>query len=566
MMTIFYKIILILTFLFFSTSEASQPSKAIVVTANNYASEAAAKIIKRGGTAADAAVTAQLILTMTTPQSTGIGGGGFILYWDNFQKKLYAIDGREVAPKSANPNLFINNNKEKIKFYPDAVISGKSVGVPGLLKLMEVTHERFGKFNWEDLFIEPIKIAEEGFIVSKALNNALQFMKHMKNVEPAASFYFRTNALDKLEPIKVGSTLKNEEFAKTLKRISKLGVIDFYEGKTSQLIIDAIESHEDKSNLLTAEDLKNYKVIWRNPLCVDYRGYNVCGMPPPGGSLIVMMILKMLENFDVKSYKPTSPEFIHLYSEISALSYSDRNFYLADPDYVDVPVDALLDEKYLQDRIKNFDFNFSNREPKPGKPTESINFSENIDISRDSTSHLVIVDLYGNAISMTSTIEGPFGSHLMAGGFMLNNELTDFSFLPEYDGLQVANRVEAGKRPLSSMSPTMIFDKNGNIHSLTGSPGGTSIIGYVAKSIIGLLDWEMSPQEAINVPHYMRKKEQTELEKDTELEKIKEILINKGHEVSIKRKRSGLHVAKKVDGGYIGGADIRGEGTIIQID
>ena len=450
---------------------------------------------------------------------------------------MHAIDGREVAPKSANPNLFINNNKEKIKFYPDAVISGKSVGVPGLLKLMEVTHERFGKFDWEDLFIEPIKIAEEGFIVSKALNNALQFMKHMKNVEPAASFYFRTNALDKLEPIKVGSTLKNEEFAKTLKRISKLGVIDFYEGKTSQLIIDAIESHEDKSNLLTAEDLKNYKVIWRNPLCVDYRSYNICGMPPPGGSLIVMMILKMLENFDVKSYKPTSPEFIHLYSEISALSYSDRNFYLADPDYVDVPVDALLDEKYLQDRIKNFDFNFSNREPKPGKPTESINFSENIDISRDSTSHLVIVDLYGNAISMTSTIEGPFGSHLMAGGFMLNNELTDFSFLPEYDGLQVANRVEAGKRPLSSMSPTMIFDKNGNIHSLTGSPGGTSIIGYVAKSIIGLIDWEMSPQEAINVPHYMRKKEQTELEKDTELEKIKEILINKGHEVSIKKKK-----------------------------
>ena len=257
MMTFFYKIILILTFLFFSTSEASQPSKAIVVTANNYASEAAAKIIKRGGTAADAAVTAQLILTMTTPQSTGIGGGGFILYWDNFQKKLYAIDGREVAPKSANPNLFINNNKEKIKFYPDAVISGKSVGVPGLLKLMEVTHERFGKLNWEDLFIEPIKIAEEGFIVSKALNNTLQFMKHMKNVEPAASFYFKTNALDKLEPIKVGSILKNEEFAKTLKRISKLGVIDFYEGKTSQLIIDAIESHEDKSNLLTAEDLKN---------------------------------------------------------------------------------------------------------------------------------------------------------------------------------------------------------------------------------------------------------------------------------------------------------------------
>ena len=547
-------------------AEASQPSKGIVVTANKYASEAAAQIIKKGGTALDAAITAQLILTMTTPQSTGIGGGGFMLYWDNAKSKLYAIDGREVAPFSANPDLFKDQKNNIIKFYPDAVISGKSVGVPGLIKLMEETHKRFGKLNWEDLFIEPIKIAQEGFVVSPALHNTLQYMRYLKTVEPAASFYFKKNNLNQLEPIKVGSVLTNQEFAKTLKRLSKHGAKDFYEGETAKAIIKTVNKSQDNSEILTLKDFKNYEIIWRDPLCIEYRKRSVCGMPPPAGNISVMMILKMLENYNVKSFKPTSPEFIHLYSEISALTYSDRNFFLADPDYINIPVTGLLDEDYLQDRVKIINNTKSIRNPEPGQPDGYKKYSENVDISRDSTSHLVIVDLYGNAISMTSTIEGPFGSHLMVEGFMLNNELTDFSFLPDYDGIPIANRVEAGKRPLSSMSPTIIFDESGNIHSLTGSPGGTSIIGYVAKSILGLIDWDMSPQEAVDIPHYMRKKEETELEKGTELESHKIFLENIGHKVSIKRKRSGLHAAKKVEGGYIGGADSRREGLVIQIN
>ena len=547
-------------------AEASHPSKGIVVTANKYASEAAAQIIKKGGTALDAAITAQLILTMTTPQSTGIGGGGFMLYWDNANSKLYAIDGREVAPLSANPDLFKDQKNNILKFYPDAVISGKSVGVPGLIKLMEETHKRFGKLNWEDLFIEPIKIAQEGFVVSPALHNTLQYMRYLKTVEPAASLYFKKNNLNQLEPIKVGSVLTNQEFAKTLKRLSKHGAKDFYEGETAKAIIKTVNKSQDNSEILTLKDFKNYEIIWRDPLCIEYRKRSVCGMPPPAGNISVMMILKMLENYNVKSFKPTSPEFIHLYSEISALTYSDRNFFLADPDYINIPITGLLDQDYLQDRVKIINNTKSIRNPKPGQPDGYKKYSENVDISRDSTSHLVIVDLYGNAISMTSTIEGPFGSHLMVEGFMLNNELTDFSFLPDYDGIPIANRVEAGKRPLSSMSPTIIFDESGNIHSLTGSPGGTSIIGYVAKSILGLIDWDMSPQEAVDIPHYMRKKEETELEKGTELESHKIFLENIGHKVSIKRKRSGLHAAKKVEGGYIGGADSRREGLVIQIN
>ena len=562
----FYKILLVFSFILIPIVEASEPSKAIVVTANKYASEAAAKIIKRGGTALDAAVTAQLILTMTTPQSTGIGGGGFMLYWDNFSSKLYAIDGREVAPKSAGPDLFTDKNSKAIKFYPDAVINGKSVGVPGLIKLMEETHKKFGRLKWEELFIEPIKIAEEGVSVSPALHNTLQYMRYLKTVEPASSLYFEKNNLNQLEPIKIGSILINQEYAKTLKRISKNGADEFYKGETAHMIIDTVNNSENVSDILTLEDFQNYNVVWRDPLCVKYREHKLCGLPPPAGNISVFMILKMLENYDVKSFQPTSPEFIHFYSEISALTYSDRNFYLADPDYVNIPIEGLLNEKYLRDRVSVVSETNSIRNPKPGKPEGAKKYSENIDISRDSTSHLVIVDLYGNAISMTSTIEGPFGSHLMAGGFMLNNELTDFSFLPHYDGAPTANRVEAGKRPLSSMSPTIIFDKNNNIHSLTGSPGGTSIIGYVAKSILGLLDWDMTPQESVDIPHYMRKKDVTELEKGTELEEHQKFLEAIGHKVSIKRKRSGLHVAKKVGEGYIGGADSRREGLVIPIN
>jgi len=558
--------LLILSFVFTTSVKAHIPSKGIVVTSNHYASKAAANIIRNGGSAIDAAITAQLVLTMTTPQSTGIGGGAFIIYWDKSQSKLYAIDGREEAPLSAKPNLFLENNVSPMKFYPDAVVGGKSVGVPGLVKLMEETHKKFGKVEWKDLFIDPIKLAEEGFILSPALHNTLNYLSYLKKIEPANSFYYRRNESNDLVPLPVGTLLKNPEYAETLKRISIYGAEDFYNGKTTNLIIDAVNNSEQNAGFLTKDDFKNYDVIWREPLCILYRSYNVCGMPPPAGSISVSMILKMLENYDVKSYSPTSPEFIHLYSEISALAYADRNFFLADPDYIDVPVEGLIDDLYLNNRIKGIDKKRSNRNPKNGEPIGYSKYSKNYDISMSSTSHLVIVDLYGNAVSMTSTVEGPFGSHLMAGGFILNNELTDFSLLPDREGIPVANRVEPGKRPLSSMSPTIIFDKEGNLHSLTGSPGGTSIIGYVTKSILGLLDWGMTPQEAVSIPHYMRKHIKTELEKNTNVAKHKNFLENLGHDISILRKRSGLHVAKKIDGGFIGGADPRREGLVIQIN
>ena len=560
-------IYLLLAFSFFTVSvEASAPSKAIVVTANHYASKAAANIIKKGGSAIDAAITAQLVLTMTTPQSTGIGGGAFMLYWDNSKSKLYALDGREEAPLSAKPNLFLENDSLPKKFYPDAVVGGKSVGVPGLVKLLEEAHKKFGKLDWKDLFIDPIKIAKDGFILSPALYNTLNYMSYLKKIEPASSFYYRRNESNELVPLSEGSLVVSSKYAETLKRISILGAEDFYNGETTSLIIDSVNNSKQNSGFLTKEDFKNYNVIWREPLCILYRDYNVCGMPPPAGNISVSMILKMLENYDVKSYNPTSPEFIHLYSEISALAYTDRNFFLADPDYIDVPVEGLIDDLYLNNRTKGVDKKKSNRNPQHGEPLGYSKYSKNYDISMPSTSHLVIVDLYGNAVSMTSTVEGPFGSHLMAGGFILNNELTDFSLLPDREGIPVANRVEPGKRPLSSMSPTIIFDKEGALHSLTGSPGGTSIIGYVTKSILGLLDWNMTPQEAVSIPHYMRKDSKTELEQNTVVIKHKNFLEDLGHEISIRRKRSGLHVAKKINGGFIGGADPRREGLVVQIN
>lgn len=558
LVTIFY--------LFSDNLESSEPSKAIVVTANPYASEAAANIIRMGGSAVDAAITAQLILTLTTPQATGIGGGGFMLYWDNDESKLYAIDGREKAPFSADQNLFLNKDGNVMDFYPDAVVGGKSVGVPGLVKLMEEAHQRFGRLDWNELFNEPIKLAEEGFKVSPALHRTLSYMRYLKKIEPASSLYYQNDSEGNNIPLDIGSSLINSEYAKTLKRISKLGSDDFYDGKTTELIINAIKNSIHNPIPITREDFKNYNVIWREPLCLPYREFNICGMPPPSGGISVLMILKMLENYDIKYYKPTSPEFIHIFSEVTALAYADRDFFNADPDFIDIPVEGLLDNKYLNDRTKKIDLKKSNRNPKHGKPSGYNEYSRNVDISMPSTSHLVIVDLYGNAVSITSTIEGPFGSHLMAGGFMLNNELTDFSLMPEKDGISIANRVESGKRPRSSMSPTIIFDKHGEIHSLTGSPGGNSIIGYVAKSILGLLDWNMSPQEVVAIPHYLRRNKNTELEKNTILPIHKDYLENLGHEVVVVSKRSGLHIAKKVGKGFIGGADPRREGLVIQID
>ena len=559
-------IFLILSFLS-NFVEASDHSKSIVVTSNPYASKAAAEILRNGGSAVDAAITAQFVLTLTQPQSTGIGGGAFMLYWDKNSGKLYALDGREKAPASASPQLFLNKDGQPRKFYPDAVVGGISVGVPGMMRFLEQAHKKFGKLEWSVLLEYPIRLAEEGFELSSALYRTLSFLPDLKKIEPASSYFYKDNRNGELTPLPIGTILTNAEYAKTLKRIAKFGPEELYSGKTANLIINAVNNSPFSPGLITLEDLANYTAVWRDPICGLYRKYKVCSMPPPtSGGITMLMMLKMLERFDIESEHPNSPNFIHLFSEAGSLAYADRDYYIADPDFVDIPVNGMLNEDYISERSKLIKKETSLRDRKPGKPKGYTKFSKNVDISRPSTSHLVIVDNFGNSISLTSTIEGPFGSHLMAGGFMLNNELTDFSLIPKKNGLFVANRVEANKRPRSSMTPTIIFNPEGEIYALTGSPGGNSIIGYVTKSVMAMVDWDLSPQDTVSLPHFIRKGENTELERGTDIVRYKQFLEKKGHKVVIIPKVSGLQIIKKKNKGFIGGTDPRGEGLVIPIN
>ena len=559
----------LLFFLIFSIgsihAENLKPSKGIIATSNPYASKAAYEVIKNGGNAIDASIAVQLVLTLTEPQATGIGGGAFMLYWDAKKSKLFSIDGREKAPSLASEDLFLNKDGKNIKFYPDAVVGAKSVGVPGIIRLLEETHKKFGKLEWSELFTYAIELSENGFSISPALHNTLGYLNYLKTIEPAASLYYKKNIKGGKTPHPVGHILKNEEYAKTLRRISLFGAKEFYEGRTAKLIIQSLKD-SDKDALMSLDDLKNYQIVWREPLCELYRSYNVCSMPPPSsGGLTMLMMLKILEDFDIQKLDPESKEMVHLFSEVSRLAYADRAYYMADPDFINIPTQGLLNHQYIDKRRMLINKTKAAKNVSHGNPFDYMYLGENVDISMPSTSHFVIIDEEGNAVSMTSTVEGPFGSHLMAGGFILNNELTDFSLIPEVNGKKVANRVEGNKRPMSSMTPTVIF-KDNEVFALTGSPGGTSIINYVTKSVIGLIDWKLDPSEVVQLPHYMNKGKFTELEKNTVLEDLKFDLESMGHKTKIMRKRSGLHMALKKEDGFVGGADPRREGLVIPIE
>ena len=559
----------LLFFLIFSIgsihAENLKPSKGIIATSNPYASKAAYEVIKNGGNAIDASIAVQLVLTLTEPQATGIGGGAFMLYWDAKKSKLFSIDGREKAPSLASEDLFLNKDGKNIKFYPDAVVGAKSVGVPGIIRLLEETHKKFGKLEWSELFTYAIELSENGFSISPALHNTLGYLNYLKTIEPAASLYYKKNIKGGKTPHPVGHILKNEEYAKTLRRISLFGAKEFYEGRTAKLIIQSLKD-SDKDALMSLDDLKNYQIVWREPLCELYRSYNVCSMPPPSsGGLTMLMMLKILEDFDIQKLDPESKEMVHLFSEVSRLAYADRAYYMADPDFINIPTQGLLNHQYIDKRRMLINKTKTAKNVSHGNPFDYMDLGKNVDISMPSTSHFVIIDEEGNAVSMTSTVEGPFGSHLMAGGFILNNELTDFSLIPEVNGKKVANRVEGNKRPMSSMTPTVIF-KDNEVFALTGSPGGTSIINYVTKSVIGLIDWKLDPSEVVQLPHYMNKGKFTELEKNTVLEDLKFDLESMGHKTKIMRKRSGLHMALKKGDGFVGGADPRREGLVIPIE
>jgi len=532
----------------------------MAAAANPLAAAAGREILRAGGSATDAAIAIQLVLNLVEPQSSGIGGGAFFVYWDEAGRQLTTLDGRETAPKAAKPERFLGADGNPMKFV-DAVVGGRSVGVPGTVRLLEEAHRRWGKLPWAEVFAPAIKLAEDGFAISPRLNGLLAQEKNLGKDARAATYFYEADG----KPKAVGTILKNPAFAGTLRAIAGRGADAFYEGAIAEDIVATVTSHKDNPGDITLEDLAAYKVEERAPLCGRYRTYTLCGMgPPSSGAVAVQQILGMLETKDIARVG-AGAEAAHWFAEAGKLAFADRALYLGDPAFVSVPTNGLIDEEYVRERAKLINPDKAMAKASAGTPPNKRAFlfapSEGVE---NGTSHISVIDAAGNAVSMTTTIEDGFGSRLMTkGGFLLNNELTDFSFAPTEDGKPVANRVEPGKRPRSSMAPTIVFDAFGRLYAVTGSPGGSQIIGYVAKTLVALLDWKMDPQRAVDLANFGNRNGPTELEKGTEAEPWKATLEAKGHEIRLIEMTSGIQAIVKTPEGYLGGADGRREGVAI---
>jgi gamma-glutamyltranspeptidase/glutathione hydrolase len=493
--------------------QAVTAKKEMVVSANPLASEAGARILRRGGTAADAMVAVQTVLGLVEPQSSGIGGGAFVVYYDASTGTTTTIDAREKAPASAQEDRFAG-----LGFF-SAWQSGLSVGVPGTPRMMEYVHQRFGKLKWRKLFRSATRLAEKGYPLTQrtsdqvagllSFNPSCDFRIFFR--DPAAFEYF-ANPDCSAKP--AGTPIKNPAYAETMKTLARDGADGFYHGSIAENIAAAVQGDLLIGGDMTVEDLANYDVVEREPVCLNYRGHDVCGMgPPSSGALAVGQILGILEHFDIAAGAPLDVETVHLFAQAGRLAFADRGLYVGDSDFVTVPVEGMLDEDYLASRaalITDMDMGRA----APGVPPGDFDPSAPDNSAKDSgTSHVSIVDRYGNALSMTTTIESSFGNGVMVNGFLLNNELTDFSFTAtDSTGAPIANRVQGNKRPRSSMSPTIVFDEQGRVEIVTGSPGGSRIIGYTAQSIVNMIDFGLDPQQAINVPHYMNRNGRTDIE------------------------------------------------------
>jgi len=541
-----------------TAKSAGSATKDMVAAANPLAAQAGREILAAGGSAVDAAVAVQLVLNLVEPQSSGIGGGAFMVFWDG--TTMTTLDGREMAPAAAKPERFLGPDGKPMKFY-DAVVGGRSVGVPGTLRLLEAAHRNWGKLSWPQVIEPAARLAEEGFTISPRLNGLLTQEKFLQNDPVARAYFYEADG----KPKAVGTVLKNPAFAKTLRTIADKGADAFYTGEIAQDIVATVTGHPTNPGDMTLEDLKAYKVQERDAVCGSYRVYRICGMgPPSSGQVAVQQIMGVLETQNMASMKP-GPDAVHWIAEAGRLAYADRALFLADPAFVNVPVKGLTDPGYIKSRAALVDPNKSMGKAKPGDPPFQKTFlwgpSQGIEFG---TSHMSIVDRNGNAVSMTTTIEDGFGARLMTkSGFLLNNELTDFSFATTEDDKPIANRVEAGKRPRSSMAPTIVLDGSGKLYAVVGSPGGSLIINYVAKALVGILDWQLDPQVAADLPNVGSRNGPTELEAGTEAEAWKAGLEAKGHEVKLIEQNSGIHAIVVTPAGLIGGADSRREGVAI---
>ena len=543
-----------------STSEMKRASKFMISAANPHAAQAGYDVLERGGNAIDAMVATQFMLGLVEPQSSGLGGGAFLVYYDAADDHLTTYDGRETAPMAARPTLFQDEAGEKLKFW-DAVVGGRSVGTPGTVKLMYETHKAHGKLAWSSLLQAAIDLAESGFEVSDRLHQSIANDTERLSVHPDTKAYFFDAEGN---PHPVGYVLKNQAYVDTLKQIATGGANAFYVGPIALAIVDKVKNAANPG-VLSFADLAHYQIHQRDPVCVSYREHNVCGMgPPSSGALTVGQILGLVQAHDLAELGPTSVDSWRLIGDASRLAFADRGRYMADSDFVPMPTEGLVSPTYLKTRSALLTGTEALDSVSAGEPEwdHSMLLADDESIEFKSTSHFSIVDAVGNAVSITTTIENGFGSRLMSGGFLLNNELTDFSFATHKNGVPIANRVEPGKRPRSSMSPTIVL-KDGKPYMVVGSPGGSRIIGYVAQAIIAHLDWGMNVQEAINMPHAVNRFGTYDLEEGTGAEALQSELEAIGYEVNVRSLNSGLHAIVIDDGQLMGGADPRREGVVL---
>lgn len=551
----------------------------MAAAANPLAAEAGREMLRQGGSAIDAAIAMQAVLTLVEPQSSGIGGGAFIMLWDG--NNVHAYDGRETAPAGATERLFLNADGTPLAF-TDAQIGGRSVGTPGVLRALQMAHQKTGRLQWATLFEPAIRLSEQGFAISPRLHSLIAADRFIPQSPEMAAYFLNADGTPKA----TGTLLKNPALAAVFRRIAKEGPDALYHGAIADEIARKVQGNRNAGTLSQA-DLKGYAAKERAPLCTDYKRWKICGMPPPSsGGIAVAQILGTLQALEardprlaiapmtpVKTASPAglepAPEAVHLIAEAGRLAFADRALYVADADFTPVPVAGLVAPDYLARRATLIGKR-SMGIAKPGQPAGiQVAYAPDRSPLRISTSQVVAVDDQGGAVSMTTTVEAAFGSHVMVQGFLLNNQMTDFSFIPEENGQPVANRVQPGKRPRSAMAPTLVFDRqSGELLATVGSPGGSQIIEYVSKSLVAMLDWHLDPQTAINLPNFGSRNGPTELEAGLFSPGLKQALKDKGHALSDIEMTSGIQaiVRTRDAQGKVslsGGADPRREGEAV---
>ncbi len=545
-----FKSILKIFFLFFlifaKNTFAVEKNNFIVSTSHPQASKIGGDILAKGGNAIDAVLAIQMSLNLLEPESSGIGGGGFLLYYDKRKNHLTFYDGRETAPSKIKKEFFLDNKGNALSFF-DIAVGGTAIGVPGLVSMLEIAHNDHGLLKWQDLFTPAIKLSRNGFEISSKLHKAIKKDKYLHFFPESKKYFYKNN-----QPKKKLAILKNSDFTKTLKIISLEKSKGFYQGKVAESIVYAVQNSPIKRGYITLNDLKNYKAKKRKPICGRYREYKICSAAPPSaGGFSILQILGILEEFDLS--KDKIKEDIHLILEAAKYSYNDRYKYLGDPDFSNIEINNFLTKKYLRQIANQISTN--------KKKESNIRINDELFIPT-STTHFSVIDVYGNVASITSSIENTFGSRLMTSGFLLNNQLSDFNFKIE-GNLFKNNIVEPKKKPLSSMSPTIIFDKNNNVKMVIGSPGGKSIIMYVVKTIVAVLDWKMGIKEAVDFPNFSIYKDKILIEKNRFDKEFKEYLSNLGHLIVEKEMNSGLNGFEIKDGIIFGAADKRRNGLVI---